>query len=327
MSEYTGRKVSFGIAKEATRGTAETAVDYWLPHLAVNITPRRTKVMNESAVGSLAEFNDSDTFESYSEGTFEGKVEANSFPLLLLNAMGSLSSAENADASGNVYDHTITLSTSNSPQSLTLFKKDGVGTFAYPLSMITTLDVTAELGDFIKYSGSVTAGDETTSSVTPAYSAAIEFKPKHMSVKFATNTAGLGAASALTTVQSMRLTIDKTVERDNQFGQETPYDISVRAVQVNGELVLRHSADTYKDIFKADTKQAMQVSITNTDQTIGTAENPSFVFTLPKVTLEDWTVSDSLSDKIDQTIGFTGLLDVATGSILSIVATNLVESY
>lgn len=283
--------------------------------------------MNESAVGSLAEYNDSDTFESFSEGSFEGKVGAESFPLVLSNALGSISSAANADGSGNVYDHTVTVSNSNAPTALTFFRNDGVGTFAYPLGMITTLDINAELGDFIKYSGSLTAGDEESSSVTPAFNAVTEFKPKHMTVKFAANTAGLAGASAVTTVQSLRLTVDKTVERDNQFGQETPYDISVRAVQVNGELVLRHSADTYKDVFKADTKQAMEISITNTDVTIGTGENPGFVFTLPKVTLEDWNVSDSLSDKIDQTIGFTGLLDVATGSILSIVATNLTASY
>lgn len=327
MAEYTGRKVSYGIAKEASRGTAETSVDFWLPHLALSLIPKRTKVMNESSVGSLAEYNDSDTFESYSEASFEGKVEAESFPLLLLNAMGSLSTAANADGSGNVYDHTVTVSNDNSSQSLTLFQKDGAGTFAYPLAMISTLDLTAELGDFIKYSGSAIAGDEEDSVVVPAYTTAIEFKPKYMSVKLAANTAGLSGASAITSIQSLRLTVDRTIERDHQFGSEVPYDVSVRAVQVNGELVLRHTDDTYKDNFLADDKQAMEISIVNTDETIGTAANPGFVFTLPKVTFEDWSKDDTLNDKVNQTIGFQGLLDVATGEILSVVATNLTASY
>lgn len=327
MAEYSGRKVSFGIAKEASRGTAETSVDFWLPHLAFNFMPKRTKVLNESAIGSLAEYNDSETFESYSEGTFEGKVEAESFPLVLFNAMGSLSSAANADASGSVYDHTITVSNDNASQSLTAFRIDGVDDYAYPLTMISTLDINAELGDFIKYSGSATAGDEESATLTAAYSAATEFKPKHMEVKVAANTAGLSGASAITTIQSLRLTVDRTVERDGQFGQETPYDISTRAVQVNGEIVLRHSNDTYKDNFTANDHQAMQISITNTDVTIGTAENPGFVFTMPKVTFEDWSVDEGLNDKINQTIAFTAMLDISSGDFLTCVATNLTASY
>ena len=327
MAEYTGRKVSFGVAKEATRGTAETSVDFWLPHLSLSLLPMRTKVMNESAIGSLAEFNDSDTFESFTEGSFEGKVQSESFPLLLLSAMGGLTSASNADGSGDVYDHTAVVSNTNSSQSLTLFQADGVDTYAYPLSMITTLDINAELGDFIKYSGSIVAGDEIDSVVTPAYTTATEFKPKHMSVRLASSTAGLGAASDIATVQSLRLTIDKTVERDNQFGQETPYDISTRAVQVNGELVLRHSTDTYKDNFMDNDHQAMRITIANTDVTIGTSANPTIVLTMPKVTFESWSKDDSLNDKINQTIGFQALLDVTTGSILTAVTTNLTASY
>jgi hypothetical protein len=154
-----------------------------------------------------------------------------------------------------------------------------------------------------------------------------EFKPKHISVRLAENVAGLGAASALATLQSLRLTIDRSVERDLALSSDSPYDISVREIEISGELVLRHSDAVHLTSYLDDTQQALRITIENTDVDLGTAEHPGLVITLPKVTFDNWEIDQGLSDKVNQTIGFQGLYDVTTASALSVVLTNGVAAY
>lgn len=327
MAEYTGRKVAVGIAREATRGTAETAVDYWINHLDQSFYPRAEKALNESALGVLHTNNDSDTMHQWAEGTLEGKLGDQSMGLLLYAAMGTLSTTTHADASGAVRTHAISFDQSNSPQSLTVFKKSPNKTEAFPLAMITSFEITGELGRWVQFSAELTSKKGVTSTVSVARINENEFKPKSATVKLAANTAGLAGATALGTVQSFRLTINRNVERDHQLNQEDPYDISVRGIEVNGEFVMRYDADTYEAAFLADTKYALQLALTNTDVTIGTSANPSLTFTLPKVSLDNWEPDEGLDDKVNQTIGFQGLYDTTSASALTASINNLVTSY
>lgn len=327
MAEYTGRKVAFSIARETTRGTAETIPDYTLNHMSLGFYPRAEKALNESALGVLARHNDSTTMHRWGEGDFELKAGDQSLGALLHAAMGSVSSGANADGSGNVYDHTFTMDESNSPASYTLFRKDPNVNEAFALGMITNFELNSELGSWLMLSGGFLSKAGATSTATPARITETEFKPKHMGIRLATNTAGLGAATDLATVQSFRLTIDRSVERDHTHGTDEPYDISVREYEINGEIVLRHTDQVYRDAFLADTQQAMRISIVNSDVTIGTAENPGLVITLPKVTFDNWEIDQGLGDKVNQTIGFKALYSTTDSSAISAVLTNLVTSY
>lgn len=327
MSEYTGRKVSFGIAKEAVRGTAETTPAYWLNHMSIGFYPRAEKALNESALGNLHKHNDSTTMTLWAEGDFEMKAGDRTVVAMLHAAMGSISTAANADASGNVKDHTLTFSQSNSPASYTFFRKDPNVDEAFALGMVSSLELNAELGSWLMLSGSLIAKPATAATTTVTRINETEFKPKHISVKLATNTAGLAGATPLATLQSFRLTIDRAVERDLQLNSDSPYDISVREIEISGELVLRHSDAVHLTNYLTDVQQAMEVSIINTDVTIGTAENPGLVITLPKVTFDNWEIDQGLSDKVNQTIGFKALYDFTSGQAMSIVATNTVTSY
>jgi hypothetical protein len=53
--------------------------------------------------------------------------------------------------------------------------------------------------------------------------------------------------------------------------------------------------------------------IKNTDVTIGAAANPGLVFTMPKVRLNTFDMSDDLDTVVEQTVGFTAELDVSAG--------------
>lgn len=327
MSEYTGRKISFGIAKEAARGTAETSADYWLNHLSLGFYPRAEKALNESALGVLHKHNDSTTMHRWGEGDFEMKVGDQSVGALLHAAMGSVSTADNADANPVVKDHTFTFDQSNSPASYTFFRQDPNINQAFALGMISQLEINSELGQWLKLTGTAITKPGETSTATVARINETEFKPAHMSIKVASNVAGLAGATAIPSVQSARITVDRAVERDHQHGADVPYDISVREIEISGEIVLRHTDQTYRDLFLNDTQQALRITIVNTDVVIGTAANPGLVITLPKVTFDDWQIDQGLGDKVDQTIAFKALFDTTTSSAMSIVLTNTVASY
>lgn len=327
MSEYTGRKVSFGLKKEAVRGTAETSATFWLNHLSLGFYARAEKALNESAMGVLHKQNDSTTMHRWGEGDFEMKAGDQTIGALLHATMGSVSTADNADTNPAVKDHTFTFDQSNSPASYTFFRKDPNVNEAYALGMVSQLELNSELGSWLKLSGTVITKPAAASTATVARIDETEFKPKHMAVRLASNVAGLAGATDIATIQSLRLTIDRGVDRDHQHGTDTPYDISVREIEISGEIVLRHDGSTHMDNFLNDVQQAMRISIVNTDVTIGASARPGLVITLPKVTFDDWQLDQGLGDKVNQTIGFKALFDTTTSSAMSIVLTNTVASY
>lgn len=326
MSEYTGRKVSFGLKKEAVRGTAETSPAYWLNHMSLGFYPRAEKAQNESALGNLHKQNDSTTMTLWGEGDFEMKAGASSLGALLHAAMGTVNTADNADTNPVVKDHTFTFDQSNSPASYTFFRKDPNIDEAYALGMVSQLEITAELGAWLMLKGSVITKPATSATTTVARIDETEFKPKDISIKLADTVGGLGAATALTGVQSLRLTIDRAVERDLQLSTDSPYDISVREIEISGEFVLRHSDAVLLTKYLADTQQALQISIVS-GVTIGASAHPGLVITCPKVTFDNWEIDQGLSDKVNQTIGFKVLYDVTTAKALDMVLTNTVASY
>lgn len=328
MPEFIGRRVGVGIAKEAARGTAEAAADYWVRHLSLELNPRAEKVMNTSAVGVLDVNSDSAVTAEFAEGSLEGKLGIDSIGLILLNLFGSVSSVVNADVSGSVYDHTFALTQSNQPPSLSLFRSDPVDDRVWPLAMFDNWELTLELGGYVRFSADVIAKSGAAQAATVAYSDETEFVvPKHATVKQANDLAGLSGASAIATVQSLTLAMNRNNERDHQFGQNDPYDITPRGREITAELVLRYDATTQEDLYLADTKQALEIAIADTDTTIGTAANPALTLTAPKVTYNDFSREDSLDDKVTQTISFTLLHDLTAGYSLQGLLTNLITAY
>lgn len=141
MADYIGRKVAVGIGKETVRGTA-VAPAFWVRHLSLDFKKRGEAVQNESALGRREKFSDSEIVREFAEGNLEGKVNSKSIGLILLGAFGTVNSAAN----GAGYDHTFTVDQSNTPQSLTIAKVDGVNSRRHALAMIRSLEINIEAG-------------------------------------------------------------------------------------------------------------------------------------------------------------------------------------
>jgi hypothetical protein len=152
------------------------------------------------------------------------------------------------------------------------------------------------------------------------------FTSKHVSVKIASTTGGLSGASALS-IKNLRLTISRETMKYYPHGAIDPAAINIGPFSVEGELVLRYDANTLENLWFANTQQALQISLVNGDVTIGAAAHPGLVFTLPKVRLNTFDMSDDLDEIVEQTVGFTAELDVSAGYMIRGVLTNTQASY
>lgn len=325
MADIIGRQISYGIGKETTRGTAVSA-GHWLRHLSADLWTKVDKTLNESANGTNVKYNDSDIARQWAEGTLEGKVQTESFGMVLLGALGTVASVANADASGDVYNHTFSIANSSTPQSLTIVQKSANADRAYALAMVDNLNITAEAGEYVKFNMGVTAKKHASATSTVAYIDETEFTSKHITAKMAANVAGLTGATAID-VESVSLDVNRNLEPYFAHGSVDVSEINSTTVEITGSITLRWDASTYEDLFYADTKQAFQLVMDNTDVTIGTAANPSITITVPKASIETLDVDQSLDAVVKQTVTFVGLFDTATAKLADVVLTNTTATY
>lgn len=326
-SDHIGRRVSIGLGIEdpAAPGTV-VAPQNWFKQLSADFHRKVTTIQNTSAIGRIEKVNDSQVVAEWAEGKLEGKVMDLSTGYLLTNMMGLAVTTTNADASGNVKDHTFDVANANVAQTLTIARKDPITDRRHGLATFSDLELDVVSGDWAKWSGSLMALFGNTASDTPAYAVENEFTSKHVTVKVAANVAGLGAATAIP-VKSLKLKLQRKVTPYYPFGVIDPSAFNTGAWEASGEFVLRYTDTTYELVHYANTAQALLIQLKNTDVTIGTAANPCLAFTAPQARLNDWTPSNGLDDIVEQTVSFYCELSISSGYALRAVLTNLATGY
>jgi hypothetical protein len=294
--------------------------------MGLDFQRKTTSIQNESAMGRNEKVNDSAIIEEWAEGDLEGKVYDLSIGALLYNIFGTLVTSDNADSNAAVKDHTLDVAQSNIAKTLTIARVDPIASRRHAYGTLENLEITAEQGGWVMVKGALQALVGASASDTAAYAAENSFTSKHVTAKIASNVAGLGAASALS-IKNLRLTISRDTSKFFPHGSIDPSVINIGPFAVEGELVLRYDANTLENLWFANTQQALQISIVNSDVTIGAAAHPGLVFTLPKVRLNTFEMSDDLDEIVEQTVGFTAELDVSAGYMIRGVLTNTQSAY
>lgn len=326
-NDFIGRRISYGAAIEAERGTGEDAATHWLPHLEAGFQDKQTKALNESALGVIDKNNDSIVTEEWAEGNISGKVQIDSFGLLLFAALGSKSVA--AGAVAGTYKHTFDRLNSNLAPSLTLFRKDPVDDLRYVLSVLKSLEVEIVTGEYVKYTANFISrkGESHVNTVSFAVSEA-EFTSKYGALKVAANVAAALAGDA-ESIKSAKITIERESEAYYEVGSVTPAEIHNKTFDVTIEVEKRHSDNTYKNAAHNNTHQAVVLDLVNTDDKIGTANdgNPQLTFILPKVAVSEWELDQGLDDVVMESFTLQGLFSLADGYQLRAELVNETASY
>lgn len=329
MSKGIGRLTQLGIAKETTRGTAESAATYYIPFQELSIDEKFDTINDEQSYGVIEDSVNAQIVKQWAEGSFTAPIGDKHFPLVLLSALGSLSTADNADSDASIKDHTITVGQSAQHQALTLFIDDPIAgqDYKHAMSVITSLEIKYELNNFIQYTANIKAKKGATATLTPSTTTENRFLPKHVVFKLASSLAGLTAASA-TVIKSFNLTINNNVEDDDVLGSIAPADFLNKQFTIEGsvEAIFQNESD-FKTAALAGTAKALRMDLINTDVTIGNAANPEIRIDLAKVIFTEISVSRGLNDIVKQTLSFKAHYSASDSKAITCLATNAVASY
>lgn len=328
MSKGIGRLFGVGIAKETSRGTAISSASFWIPFGEAAVEEKDQKIIDEQAFGVIEDSLGQSIAKQWSEVSIKAPIGDKHFPLLLYAALGSLSTGANADASGNVKDHTITVAQSAQHQSLTVFLKDPLASadYKHALGVVENLEIDYVIGKFLEYTATLRAKKGASASLSTAYAAENRFLPQHLTFKLASSLSGLGAASA-TVIRSLKLKISKNVEDDDVLGSVAPNDFLNKEFTIDGELEALWNDETFKTLALAATPQAFRLDLKNTDATIGTSANPEIRIDLAKVIFKEITRPIKINDLVKQTLSFRAHYSASDTKMITILATNLQSSY
>lgn len=322
MSRIIGRLTSVGIAKEAVRGTA-VAPSFWVPVRDLDFDDTVDTKDNESGFGVITGISDSDIIKQWSEGGYEGKIFDKSIGLELAALFGaSPTSSAHAGATG-AYDHAFALANNNQHLSLTVAVKEANNNLRYVNSIIDTWKFEAALDDYIKRSMKLMGKKGATASDTVAYTAENEFVPRHMVVKVATNLAGLTAASAIK-VRNITFEVNKNADGLQVLGSNDIDDVVNKTFEVSGSIEMYYDNTTYRDLVFNNTKQALRISVVNTDVMVGTGTPTATLlqFDFAKCIFGKWERGFDNDDIMTQTVDFKAAFSLSDAATMSALLTN-----
>jgi len=325
MSKHIGRLQQVGIGKESPRGTAAVPT-FWLKKIDFDFDDKFEPVIDESSFGVIEDAENLDVAKKWGEGQIGGNVGDASIGLLLLAALGTVNTADNADSDPSVKDHTFSVQEDAQHDSITIEAKNPNEQKKYANGVVQSLEFSVEQKDYMKFVANILARNGATAANSPSYTAENRFLGRHVNVKFATDLAGLAAAGAIQVV-SASLQITKEVDHDDILGLAYPNDFLNKHFMVEGTIELRYNATTYKDLALAGTQKAMRIQAINTDVTIGSAAHPELRIDLAKVKLTEWSKSGGNNDIITETLKIKGLYDASETQMIEILLTNTQASY
>lgn len=319
MAKIIGRTGAIGIAVETTKGTSE-APAFWVPVKSYSFDDKIELVKNDSAMGRIEENNAADITKLWAEGEYGGKIFIDSVGAELVAVFGgSPVSAERGTS--DVFDHTYALVNSNDHKSLTIGYVDDIQDVRFPYGMVNSWSLEVAVDDYVMRTINLISKKSASASNTPAFTNEVEFIPSQVSLKLATNEAGLAGASAIN-VTAFNMEIAKNAEALYVLGSNEPEDIINKQFSVTGTIELYFESETQRDLVFGNTHQAIRVDMIDTTVDLGSTHNPQLRFDLNEVVFDEFERGWDANDPLKQTLNFTALYNQADGEMLTARLTN-----
>lgn len=324
MSESIKRIYNLGIGKETSRGTA-VAPSFWLKTLNHDVQDRTEVVKSERQFGRIEGVEDQEIAKTWSDGAIEGEIMDKSIGLILLSALGSVSSAESADS--GVYNHTYSILQSSQHPSLTIVeKRNDIEQVAYVNSVIESLGLSFELNNYATFSANVKGKGKTADTSTPSYIEENTFMAKNVSVSLADDYSSLDSGTSVC-AKNLSLEIAKDVQDDECLGNSEPTDFLNQEVRITGEIELYFDSIYSRDYALNNTTKAMRIELENSDVVIGSVSNPKIIIDLAKVKFESPELSSAPNEIVRLTLAFEAFYSQDDELAINVVLTNTQASY
>ena len=321
MSKYIGRKINVWFGKESTRGTAWT-IAVWNPKASLDFEDKSEKVIDESSIGVIEDSFDWHVVKQYAEWSFESNVYANVFGYLLLNVFGAISSASKSWA----YEHSFTVDETNNHQSLTIGLADDTQDRTFALAMINSLELNAEVWDFVKANANFRSKKSANATLTPAYAEDYAMLAKHVQIFMADDLTWLDSATPIEST-SLSLTINKNIEDVDILWSTEPADFCNTFFSVEGTLELTWNDETYKQLYMDWTKKALRIQVIDSNNTIWSSANPTLTIDLASVIMTEFAKTQDNNSLVKQSITIKALYSMADSSMISAKLLNTTASY
>ena len=321
--EIIGREVEFGIAIESARGTAKTVADKWARKATANVVERATHVVDDTTRGRIEDAEGRRVVQKFVEGEVSGPVHADLLGYMLANIYGVVVTTT---ISGSVKSHAFTLGQNIQHPSLTLFAKDGaVQQQTFDNAMIGTLEISASIDDYVRYTASFIASEAASNADTPDYDDEYDFIARDITIKIAADEASLSAATAIK-AKDIAITFDQGLVRDHVVGSYFADDIYNSKMMIEGELTLNFADETFKDLYLGNDAKYMQITIEG-EADIGSGNKPTVTILLNKVQFMDWNRDGGADELVTEPISFRAFYNADDEQQSEVTLKNLTASY
>lgn len=322
--EIIGRNIEFGVATEASRGSAETTADKWGRKVDANIVERATHVIDETTRGRLEDGEGRRVTQTFIEGDLSGIAHADMLGYLFANLYGLVVTTEVTAA--EAYSHVFNLKQTIDHQSLTLFVKDGsVQQHVFSNAMVSSLEISASIDDYVRFTAGFIASVSATNSDTPSYDTEYDWIARDIVVKIAATEGGLSGASA-TKAKNISVSFDQGLIRDHVVGSYTPDDIYNGKMMIEGSMTLNLTDETFKDYYLGNDELYMSITLTG-EADLGSGDNPTLEILLYKVQFTEWNRSGGASDLVTQEVSFRAFYNATDQKQSQVTLINPTTSY
>lgn len=323
-----GEKINLGMGVESVRGTGVAPETFIPARVPTGINVVNEKTIIKETKGSRINSQGSVVTQSRVEGDLEFNLKNGSIGYILKSLFGGVASAL---VETGVYDHTFTVDESD-PQnpSLTLALSQGANHQDYeiPLAVASNLEITVPQDDLVY---AVASFIGKTMDDHADYSVAFPQDDKIMNhynvtVKIADDVAGLAGATA-TCLKELTFSIANNARPRMCLSSQSPVDVIGLLFDIQGSLGKAYEDNTIFEAYKTGAYKAIEISMINTDETIGATSNPTITFTYPKVSFESYERDNAIDEIANENFSFQAHYDDTEAKAVDVVVRNEVASY
>lgn len=325
MGKYSGRDIKIGIAKEGTRGSP-IASTYWVPRRTFDLDDKAVVITDDQTYGVIEDSVDEKVVNRYAEGTLGGIVRSRAIGLFLLNALGYGTPTAVGSPVAGMYTHTFTVAQDHQHDSLCMEVEDPIdGDLAYGLVMLKSLEISAELNEFVMFTADMIAKAGTPVTATAAYVAEDNFTAKNVTLNVADTNNQLATPTTIE-IKSATLTIEKEIEKDDVLGKEDPDDFLNKTIRITLTVSRTYEDDRFKDCYVS--ASPMAASLVISAPMAGSSGSPtSITAVMNQVKVTDWSTSKDLDGIITESVTLKSNFKIADSKMVEIRLANTVETY
>ena len=327
MAKYIWRQIDIWFWVEGTRGTKATNI-HWTPKTSFDFWDKIEVIEDESALWLKLDTSNIDIAKKYGQWTIEGKLSANSIGYLLYSMLWNKVTTE--QVAGKVFEHLFTINNESNNPSLTIFTNEPNGDFYYPLALIESLTISANVWEFINVSATFKSKMGVSETLTASYETDYQFKARHSLYKLANVESWLASANE-GCIESFELNFTKeNIESYCLNSDNEPIDIIDWKIGITWSITtVYNDKATYREPSLAWTQKSIMFALEDDSVEIEGEfwAYPLVEFVLPKIKFTDYQRDNSNDDIVKENISFKVIQNDSTTEAIKVTVQNSTADY